>query len=70
MDGVDLVALRLRAGLKQWQVAAALGRSSGWLSRLECGERPLPPELAERISETIDELPAQRANSENRKELN
>ena len=56
MDGIDLTTQRLRAGLKQWQVAAALGYTSAWLSRLERGRAPLNPETADRISDAIDKL--------------
>ncbi len=56
MDGMDLAIQRMRAGLDQWEVAAELGYSSAWLSKLERGVSELKPDLAEQIAETIDKL--------------
>ena len=56
MDAIDLMAKRRRSALKQWQVAAALGHSSSWLSQIECGVHELTPELASSIENAIDGL--------------
>ena len=56
MTGIDLAVRRIRARLRQWQVAAELGYSGAWLSQLERGEKPLRPDVAQRISETIEEM--------------
>lgn len=56
MTGIDIAILRLRSGLRQWEVAADLGYSSAWLSKLERGKNPLGPEVAKRLAETIEKL--------------
>jgi hypothetical protein len=59
MTGNDVAVLRVKARLKQWEVAAALGYSGAWLSYLERDKTPLEPGLVKRIAETIDKLAAQ-----------
>ena len=62
MERLELVIRRLRAGLKQWQVAADMGYTSAWLCKLERGKMPLTPELAQSIAKTIDTMAADAAN--------
>ena len=56
MTGMDIAILRLRSGLHQWEVAAELGYSSAWLSKLERGKNPLSPEVAKQLAEIIEKL--------------
>ncbi len=53
MDRFDLVALRLRAGLRQYQLAALLGVTQTFLCDLERGRRPITPEAEQRIRQAI-----------------
>ena len=53
MDRFDLLTLRLRAGLRQYQLAALLGVSQTWLCDLERGRRPITPQIKQRISHAI-----------------
>jgi transcriptional regulator with XRE-family HTH domain len=53
MDRFDLLNLRLRAGLRQYQLAALLGVTQTWLCDLERGRRPLTPDMQERICQAI-----------------
>jgi transcriptional regulator with XRE-family HTH domain len=49
MVGVDIRIARIRAGLKQYVVAAQLGVPQTILSEIETGKRAVSPELLERI---------------------
>jgi len=56
LTGLDLKILRIRAGLKQLEVAQAVGIHPTALSLIENGWRPLTRELAARITAAIEEL--------------
>lgn len=56
--GLDLKVMRIRAGLRQYQVAGALGYGPTWLANIENGFVGVTPDLAERISDAIDSLTA------------
>lgn len=56
MKGVDIRIARIRAGLKQYQVAAALKMPQTTLCEIETGKRAVPPVLAERILAIIQML--------------
>lgn len=47
MNGLDLKVLRIRSGLRQYQLAARLGMNASRLSLVENGRLPLRPELAQ-----------------------
>ena len=47
MNGLDLKVLRIRSGLRQYELAARLGLSPSHLSLVENGRRPLEPGLAQ-----------------------
>ena len=47
--GLRLRMLRLKAGLRQFEVAAQLGMHPGRLSEIECGRREATPEQMERL---------------------
>jgi len=47
--GLDIKIARIRAGLRQYQVAMSVGISPARLSEIEAGRRRPSPELLERI---------------------
>ncbi len=49
----ELILLRLRAGLKQYQLAQLLGVPQTALCDWERGRRPVSPEVAQRIREAL-----------------
>ena len=55
MQGIDLKIARIKAGKKQYEVAAELGICPTKLSRIELGKDPVCPKLAERILAAIVE---------------
>ena len=54
--GIDLKVMRVRAGLKQYEVAQRLGIPPPALSGYENDRKPLSPDRAAAISEAIREL--------------
>ncbi|MBA7706241.1 hypothetical protein ES703_115092 [subsurface metagenome] len=61
MDKFDLVLLRLRAGLKQYELAQLLGVPATSVCDLERGRRAITPELEKRIKQAINEGPNRKA---------
>ena len=55
MDRFKLITIRLKAGLKQWELAQLLGISQTTLCDLERRRRPITPEIEEKIKKAIDE---------------
>jgi len=51
--GLELKVARLRAGLKQYELAAKVGIAPTQLCEIETGRRELPPELLNRILRVI-----------------
>ncbi len=51
--GLELKIARLRAGLKQYELAAKVGIAPTQLCEIETGRRELPLELLERILTVI-----------------
>ena len=51
--GLELKIMRLKAGLKQYELAAKLGLSPVHLSEIETGRREVLPELYRKIAETL-----------------
>jgi len=51
--GLELKIARLRAGLKQYELAAKVGIAPTQLCEIETGRRELGPELLERILRVI-----------------
>ncbi len=47
--GLELKIARLRAGFKQYELAARVGIAPTQLCEMETGRREIPPELLERI---------------------
>ena len=45
MDGCEVREMRLKAGLKQYELAALLHIPQTVLSKIELGQRPLTPQL-------------------------
>lgn len=52
--GLELKIARLRAGLKQYELAAKVGIAPTQLCEIEAGRHELPPELLERILKVIN----------------
>ena len=57
--GLELKIARLRAGLKQYELAAKVGIAPTQLCEIETGRRELSPELLERIIRVISNRDAQ-----------
>lgn len=53
MDAIELKILRIKAGLRQYEVAASLGITQTKLSEIECGRVKPNSELLQRILEVI-----------------
>lgn len=54
MEGIDLKILRIRAGIKQYELAALVGCTPERLSEYESGRRRPRPERLKRIIELIE----------------
>ena len=61
MNRIQLTTLRLKADLKQYQLAQRLGIHPSIISNLERGRRPITPEIVERIRKAIHEAQAAKA---------
>ena len=55
MKGLELKIARIRANLKQWQLASKVGISQNRLSQFELDRQPIPPELAVKIERLLSE---------------
>lgn len=53
VNGLDLKIMRLKAGLRQYDVAGQVGIPPNRLSEIESGRREPSPELLERLFEVI-----------------
>jgi transcriptional regulator with XRE-family HTH domain len=53
ISGLELKIVRLRAGLKQYELAAKVGIAPTQLCEIETGRREPAPELLERILRVI-----------------
>ncbi len=53
MDRFKLITIRLKAGLKQWQLAQLLGICQSNLCAMERGRRPINDEVGQRIIKVI-----------------
>jgi len=56
MTGLDIKVARIRAGLRQYKVAAALGITQTVLSQIENDQRIVSQERLEQIARTIRDL--------------
>jgi len=54
LDAIELKILRMKAGLRQYEVAARLGITQTKLSGIECGRVRPSAELLERILEVLE----------------
>jgi transcriptional regulator with XRE-family HTH domain len=59
-SGLELKIARLKAGLKQYELAAKLGISTTQLCEIETARRQPSPELAEKIKRVLQELQAEK----------
>ena len=55
MEGIEVKLARIRAGLKQYQLAAKVGITPVQLCRFELGRIRLPPGVLEKIRQGLDE---------------
>lgn len=55
VGGLQLKFARLKAGLKQYELASKLGIDPARLSEIEAGRRQLSPELAKQIDQILRE---------------
>lgn len=53
VNGLDIRIMRLKAGLRQYAVAARVGIAPNRLSEIESGRREPSPELLQRILRAI-----------------
>lgn len=53
MDGYGLVLARLKAGLRQYQLAQLLGVPPAVISNLERGRYPITPEIERLITKAV-----------------
>ena len=58
LSGIELKVLRIRSGVKQYQLAQALGIPASVLSGYENGLRAISPDLAKTMTRAIEELAA------------
>lgn len=63
-QGLELKIARLRAGMKQYTLAAKVGIASTQLCEIETGRRDVSPELLERILGMIGSNKVTRSKSE------
>ncbi len=54
LEGVEIKIARIRAGLRQYEVATSVGILPNRLSEIEAGRRRPSPELLERILQVIE----------------
>ena len=54
MDGIEIKIARIRAGIKQYELAAKLGINQTKLSEIENGRCETSPELVGKILEIIE----------------
>jgi transcriptional regulator with XRE-family HTH domain len=52
-EGIEIKVARIRAGLRQYEVAASVGILPNRLSEIEAGRRRPSPQLLQRIFEAI-----------------
>ena len=62
MDRLDLVLLRLKAGLKQYELAQLLSVAPTIICDLEKGRRPITPEVERQIKEAIKTARSRKAS--------
>ena len=66
IGGLEIKVRRIRAGLRQYQLAAQLGITQTKLSRIECGWLQPSPELLERIWKVFEEVAMAHGHAERR----
>ena len=63
MDGIEIKIARIRAGLKQYELAQRAGIREPELSMIETGRREPSPETAARIAEALETAGAEPATA-------
>jgi len=64
VKGLELKIMRLRAGLRQYDLAARLGISPNRLSEIETGRRQPSPEVLEQLLQIINQAKSGEAQDE------
>lgn len=64
VKGLELKIMRLRAGLRQYDVAARLGIPPNRLSEIESGRREPSPELLEQLLQIVNQSKSGEVESE------
>lgn len=54
MKGLELKIARIRANLKQWELASKLGITQNRLSQYELGRKPIPTGIAKKMKRFLD----------------
>ncbi|MBU2535414.1 MAG: helix-turn-helix domain-containing protein [Chloroflexi bacterium] len=68
-EGVEIKILRIKAGLRQYEVAASVGILPNRLSEIEAGRRRPTPELLERIFRVLKANAMGRSGSQRKDRL-
>jgi len=68
-EGVEMKVARIRAGLRQYEVAASVGMLPNRLSEIEAGRRRPTPELLERLSRVLKAKAMGRSGSQRKDRL-
>lgn len=53
-EGLELKIARIRAGVRQYELAGRIGMRPGTLSEIECGRRPISPEQTQYLRKVLD----------------
>jgi transcriptional regulator with XRE-family HTH domain len=64
LNSEKLRTMRTRAGLSQWHVATALGKTQGWLSNIELGYVKPHRKIILEIARAIEVLAQERSQSQ------
>ena len=63
MEGIDLKIARIRAGLKQYEMARRLGMTPVRLCRFELGRCVISADIAHRIKKVLDEAQSSKSKT-------
>lgn len=66
VNGIDIKIARLKAGIRQYELAARLGIHPSHLSEIETGRRKPSPELDDRLNRILEERSTHEGTKTNR----